>query len=293
MNRFEASSQIDAPVSLLWELLTAFDGYSRWNPLLIGMEGRPVLGKGLAVSIQLPDVKRQDVNCIVTRLEQHKELAWSGCIRRPNLIHLDHNLFLESIDSARTRFHQTLSLRGPAAWFIGRWRDGLPEGLHLMNWRLKRVAEAGSIESWLRERGKTSCDYDWDAVNQCRSFHDVPNAIRIIRRSPRKIEHLQLADWYCDVDEKGRHHLTGPGAIGCGYRPQDLPAHPYPTHPILIGSIGGRIFVIDGAHRLARALHCELPSIAVVRLSEEETAQCVRDGFELNVQRKYAMPTAL
>ena len=291
MSRFQASTSIDVPIPLIWELLTSFESHSRWNPLLVGMDGQAALGKKLTVSMQLPDALRKDLHCVVTRYERQKELAWSGCFRRPNLIHIDYELILESIDSAKTQFHQTISFRGPAAWLLGRFREGLPEGLHLMNWRLKRVAEAGSIEAWLRERGKTSCDYDWDAVNQCRSFHDVAHAIQIIRRSPRKIEHLQLTDWYCDVDERGRHYLTGPGAIGCGYRPKDLPSHPYPTHPILLGSIGGRIFVIDGAHRLARALHCELPTITAVRLSEEETSRCVRDGFQLNVQRRYAMAT--
>jgi hypothetical protein len=48
--------------------------------------------------------------------------------------------------------------------------------------------------------------------------------------------------------------------------------------PVLVGRGNGRLFLIDGAHRVAKALLEKRKTIPAVMLTEEETRSCVREG---------------
>jgi len=50
------------------------------------------------------------------------------------------------------------------------------------------------------------------------------------------------------------------------------------TLPVIVGIGNSRKFIIDGAHRIAKALVENRKTIWAVVLSEEQTRQCVRTG---------------
>ena len=94
---------------------------------------------------------------------------------------------------------------------------------------------------------------------------------------------MSLSGW--SVGRKQlRSYLTCEGAISVGYHPEKMPAKLEGLHPIIVGVLHARTFVLDGAHRIAAHLHAGQTRIPAVRLTAAETAACIRDGFETKVR---------
>lgn len=288
MSHVDTSIEISAEPHQIWSVLTEFARYSEWNPLLLHVRGRPHPGERVVATLTPPDARVRTFRPIVTRVHPARELAWRGWILPPKLILVEHAFRIQSIQCG-TRFCHSATFRGVA---LRTCRETIEQqarvGLELMNWRMKRVAEAGSIDAWRSDATpKMTCDYDWKRINQCRSFHDVAVAIEIIRRAPRTVERLPLAEWFCGTTDHGTPFVSCKGGIDVGYKADNLPTELSTIHPVLLGSIGGRTFVIDGAHRLAKAVLSRTTAIPAVRLTEAETTSCIRDGFHFRVRAKY------
>jgi hypothetical protein len=288
MSHVQTSIEISAEPHRIWSVLTEFSRYPEWNPLLVNVRGQPHPGERVVATLAPPDARVRTFHPVVVRADPTRELAWRGWLVRPRLILVEHTFKIRQ-QGRRTHFCHSATFYGIA---LRTCRQSIEQqariGLGLMNWRMKRVAEAGSVDSWRSDAaGKLSCDYDWKRVNQCRTFHDVAVAIEIIRREPRPVEQLPLADWFCGTTDQGAPFVSSQGGINSGYKTDNLPRDLAAIHPVLLGSIGGRTFVIDGAHRLAKAVLTRTTSIPAVRLTESQTASCIRDGFHYRVQAKY------
>mgnify|MGYP000899660788 CR=1 FL=1 len=130
-----------------------------------------------------------------------------------------------------------------------------------------------------------SSDFDWKAVPQVRCGVLVSKVTEYLVVHPREVMDMELKDW--TLEENSGHyavvHRTG---LANGVRPNNLPKSLDGTMPVLVGTGNGRVFLIDGAHRVAKALVEKRKSFHTVILTEEETRACVRDGHMIRFDRE-------
>ncbi|HSZ58089.1 MAG TPA: SRPBCC family protein [Tepidisphaeraceae bacterium] len=277
-------TRIDAPAAIVWSILTDLRQYARWNPYIIDVTLGPRPEQPLGITIASPDGQVERLRASITERQFEQTLRW---VEQPKFLNLQRRQYVFHLDGQgqHTRLRHGFAVSGLAR--RGAWARTLRQmrlGLRLMTQTLSRVAEAGSVAAWLDPAyPRTTSDYHWLPVHQARVYHQVVKAIEIIRRSPRGIELMSLCGWSCR-QAHGRSYLTCNGAIAVGYRPEKLPPRLEGLHPIIVGVLHARTFVIDGAHRIAAHLQAGKTSVAAVRLTEAETAACIRDGFQTKVR---------
>jgi hypothetical protein len=272
-------ARIEAPAEVVWSILTDWRQYARWNPYIIEVSD----GRFLGVTIAEPDGGIDHVLAHVEREE--RGWRWVERARIPGLRTREYLCRVEPVGRGACVRHG-FGFRGMFSRH-GWWRTVCQArlGLRLMTQTLRRVAHAGSVQGWLDPAyPRFSSDYRWMPIHQARVYHDVFKAIQIIRRSPRPVETMSLEEWSCRRSPQGRAFVGCDSAVSVGYHEERLPAELDGLHPILVGSVCGRMFVLDGAHRLAGHLRAGKKTILAVRLSEAETAACIRDGFETKVR---------
>jgi hypothetical protein len=129
-------------------------------------------------------------------------------------------------------------------------------------------------------------NFRWEKVSQVRLHVAVQSVIDLITKSPRPVPAIGIADWKLvrDGNVTAVQHVSG---IHCAYREHKLPPSGG-NFPVLIGVGNGKMFLIDGAHRMARALKDGSKTINAIVLTEAETRSCIRTGMEASFDKKTA-----
>lgn len=127
------------------------------------------------------------------------------------------------------------------------------------------------------ERPKMSSDYDWKTIPQVRCGVLVSKVTEFLAANPREVAALDLNEWVLEQD-RNRFAVVHVSGIANGILPYKVPNTLEGTMPVLVGHGNGRKFLIDGAHRVAKAILEKKKSISALILSEEETRACVREG---------------
>lgn len=130
-----------APAAIVWEVLTDFGAWGRWNPFL-RVSGAPRDGARLEVVVSPPGRKPVTMRPTVVRLDGGRELRWRGRMFVPGLFDAEHGFRVVSEDEARCRFEQFETFSGILAGAIlSRVGKAAETGFVAMNRSLKREAE--------------------------------------------------------------------------------------------------------------------------------------------------------
>lgn len=143
MRELHTEIQIDAPASRVWQLLTDFENYPRWNPFIRSVSGRPEVNTKLEIRIQPSGARGMTFRPTVLRVEPERELRWLGRLLLPGLFDGEHVFEIEQITEAAVRFVQREQFSGllvPLLW-NGLDRD-TRRGFNEMNAALKELAES-------------------------------------------------------------------------------------------------------------------------------------------------------
>lgn len=135
--------EIDAPASVVWDLLVDLDQYHQWNPFIVRAKGRIAPGARVEVSPELTDRRRTTFWPEVTRYVEGSEFAWTGAIGHRWLAKGEHLFRLHAIATDRVLVHHDEVFAGIAGPLVGLLGSRLTErGFHAMNKALKREAES-------------------------------------------------------------------------------------------------------------------------------------------------------
>lgn len=140
--------EIDAPVSHVYRVLTAFEHYPEWNPFITAISGQLLSGQTLAVEMSLPEGKTYLLKPRLTVVSPDHELRWRGDFLLPALLQADHFFQLSERGEARTGFVQGENLSGLLLRFAGSSLTQAARGFVYMNQALKKRAES----TWRAER---------------------------------------------------------------------------------------------------------------------------------------------
>jgi hypothetical protein len=135
--------EIDAPASVVWELLVDLDQYHRWNPFIVRAKGRIAPGARVEVSPQLTARRSTTFWPNVTAYAEGSEFAWTGVIGHRWLAQGEHLFRLHPLGADRVLVEHDEVFFGIAAPLVGLLAGKLTErGFDAMNGALKREAEA-------------------------------------------------------------------------------------------------------------------------------------------------------
>ena len=147
MDEIITDIEINAPPQAVWDVLTDFEGYDEWNPVM-EISGTPTEGDRLTMILTLPDRKPQPFKPKVLVAEEPAELRWQGRLFVPGLYDGEHWFELAALDEGRrTQLTHAETFRGVLVGFINRriGKEG-EAAFEEMNAALKERVEGGTVE---------------------------------------------------------------------------------------------------------------------------------------------------
>jgi uncharacterized protein YndB with AHSA1/START domain len=78
MYEFITRATIRAAPEKFWEILTDAAGYSKWNPEIVGIEGRMALGERIRARVKVGSGAIRTVPLRVTGFEAPSRMEWTG-----------------------------------------------------------------------------------------------------------------------------------------------------------------------------------------------------------------------
>jgi hypothetical protein len=141
MRRLRREIEIDAPPSVVWDVLADFDAYPEWNPFIPSISGQPRPGSKLEVRIAPPGGRAMTFRPTVQAADQGRELRWLGRLVVPGLFDGEHSLLVEPLGGERSRFVQSEQFTGLLTGILGAMLAKTDAGFEQMNLALKQRAE--------------------------------------------------------------------------------------------------------------------------------------------------------
>jgi hypothetical protein len=145
MHLVESHIEIRASTERVWDLLTEFASYPRWNPFVRSIEGELVVGRKLSVFIQPPGSGGMRFHPTLLIVSPRRELRWKGKLLLPGVFDGEHYFKLEAATSGGVLFRQGENFAGLLVPMFRKSLDGATkQGFIAMNEALKREAEGGN-----------------------------------------------------------------------------------------------------------------------------------------------------
>ena len=132
---------INASKEKVWSILTDFESYSSWNPFLVSIEGKPVIGSRLK-NTMLNNGRRYVFRPTVLSVEPYRYFDWLGSFVVRGLFDGHHYFEIDELTSDRFKFTQGEHFSGILSKAImKRIGDDTRENFVKMNEAIKRRAE--------------------------------------------------------------------------------------------------------------------------------------------------------
>lgn len=112
MHELHTDIEIVASPQQIWDVLTDFAAYARWNPFIRQIYGDPREGSALEVCIRPPGSRRARIRPVVVVADAPRELGWRAHLLLSEVLEVEHRFLLGSLGCGEVRFEQTLRLRG-------------------------------------------------------------------------------------------------------------------------------------------------------------------------------------
>jgi hypothetical protein len=134
---------IAARAERVWDVLTDFAAYPRWNPFIRQVDGVLMPRARLRVRIQPPGGRAMTFCPTVLRLEDGRHLSWRGRTFLPGLFDGEHTFDLEPAADDHVRLVHGETFRGLLVPLLARTlRTTTRQGFEAMNAALKKRVEA-------------------------------------------------------------------------------------------------------------------------------------------------------
>lgn len=141
MREVRSEIEIDAPPSLVWQVLTDFAAFPQWNPFVKHIEGELTAGKTLTIVLKPGPFAERTVRTKVLCVDPGQSLIWRPAPHIPGLCSVMHGFTLEALPGERTRFVQRAIFGGLLGGLMARKAKAESCGAEEMNRALKVAAE--------------------------------------------------------------------------------------------------------------------------------------------------------
>jgi hypothetical protein len=135
--------EINAAAENVWQVLTDFAAYPKWNPFVRIVEGQVSVGARLQVYIEPSGGKGMLFSPTVLVADRNRELRWLGRLWLPGVFDGEHSFVIEPGSEGRVRFVQRERFKGLLVPFHSKMLDvETHRGFNEMNQALKLRAES-------------------------------------------------------------------------------------------------------------------------------------------------------
>ena len=142
MKEIHSEIEISAPAERVWQILTDFASFPKWNPFIQRVSGEIEIGARLEVNLQPTGARSMTFRPTVLKVEPNRELRWLGRLLIPKLFDGEHSLSIEPLGENRVRFIQHEIFRGVLVPLMSGSLDrDARRGFEDMNTALKARAE--------------------------------------------------------------------------------------------------------------------------------------------------------
>src|SRR5688572_28010554 len=86
---------INAPPSTVWAVLMDFERYPEWNPFIVQIVGKAIVGERLSVRLQPPGTKGIRMRPTVLAVEPEREFRWKRTLAIPGVFSGEHRFYIE------------------------------------------------------------------------------------------------------------------------------------------------------------------------------------------------------
>jgi len=158
MREISTHTDIEASASLVWDILTDFATYRRWNPTVRSILGTARRGNTIVITERRAAFSpwangASNFRRTVKHVREPRELYWFGTWGSASVFACERRFRIESLQTGQVRFHQSERFRGVAVPFV--WaglRRRLLADFGAMNDALKERAERAETELARRTR---------------------------------------------------------------------------------------------------------------------------------------------
>ena len=142
MNELCTEIEIQASDTRVWQLLTDFANFPKWNPFIRQAKGEVKVGAQLVIHVQPSGASGMTFKPVVLKVEPNRELRWLGHLLMPGLFDGEHTFTIETLEANRLRFTQREVFTGLLVPLFARsLNSDTQRGFEEMNQALKSRAE--------------------------------------------------------------------------------------------------------------------------------------------------------
>ena len=143
MKTLSTDIKIRAKPEKVWDILTKFSDYQKWNPVMTKIIGEASLGKKIEVHIHTIKGKNRIYHPTITKFDINKELRWQGRSFLPGIFEGERIFEIKEISSEEISLIHLEVFRGIGVKLMGnRLDEDLRQSFQAMNIALKARAES-------------------------------------------------------------------------------------------------------------------------------------------------------
>jgi hypothetical protein len=126
----------------VWQVLTDFPNFGKWNPVIIQINGEAKVKTKLEIHLRTTSGKSRIYRPIITKIEPNYELRWFGKSHFPGIFNGERIFTIDSLGEKHVRFFHREIFTGIGAYLAGDRLDrDVRQTLNQMNVALKRHVE--------------------------------------------------------------------------------------------------------------------------------------------------------
>ncbi|MEN4018651.1 MAG: SRPBCC domain-containing protein [Methanobacterium sp.] len=141
MKEIYTEIEINASASIVWDIITDFDNFPKWNPFIKEISGNQQEGSQIEVFIKPPNSNGMKFKPKIIKFQPEQELRWLGKLWIPKLFDGEHGLIIKKINDNKVLFIQKERFSGLLVPILSSMLKDTESGFELMNQALKEEAE--------------------------------------------------------------------------------------------------------------------------------------------------------
>ena len=142
MKEINTELEIMASSERVWQVLTDFPNFGKWNPVIIEIKGETKVNTKLEIHLRTRSGKSRIYKPTITKLEPNHELRWVGKSFFPGIFNGERIFTINSIGTSNVLFFHREIFTGVGAYLAGdRLENDIRHTLNEMNVALKKQAE--------------------------------------------------------------------------------------------------------------------------------------------------------
>jgi hypothetical protein len=136
--------QIQAPLLLIWQVLTDFHAYSEWNPFMVNVQATFQVGEAIEFVQTIPEGSSTKIKATFIQIEPGTIFRWRYCSKLSFLLAIEQYVTLEAVHETSTRLIHGQTQTGLSVSFLNYldYFEKSLEGYIAMNHALKCRCEA-------------------------------------------------------------------------------------------------------------------------------------------------------